>query len=114
DNLIKTGKPIIDAGMHHQVCVALMGLPYKSAEVHTAEFYIEVIKKVLASDIQIDSVCMKDASGTTDPRTCYETAKGLKKILPPEVPLWQHTHDTASMAVACYMAGIQGGVDGID
>jgi pyruvate carboxylase subunit B len=57
---------------------------------------------------------MKDASGTTDPRTCYETAVGLKKILPPEVILWQHTHDTASMAVACYMAGIEGGVDGID
>ena len=114
DNLIKTGKPIVDAGMHHQVCVALMGLPYESTKVHTAEFYIDVIKKVLDSDIQIDSVCMKDASGTTDPRTCYETAKGLKKILPPEIPLWQHTHDTASMAVACYMAGVQGGVDGID
>jgi len=25
-----------------------------------------------------------------------------------------HTHDTASMAVACYMAGIQGGCDGVD
>jgi pyruvate carboxylase subunit B len=35
-------------------------------------------------------------------------------ILPDDVPLWQHTHDTASMAVACYMAGIEGGVDGID
>ena len=30
-------------------------------------------------------------------------------ILPPEVILWQHTHDTASMAVSCYMAGIEGG-----
>jgi pyruvate carboxylase subunit B len=57
---------------------------------------------------------MKDASGTTDPHTCYETAKGLKAILPPEVPLWQHTHDTASIAVSCYMAGIAGGVDGVD
>ena len=114
DNLIKTAKPIIDAGMHHQVCVALMGLPYASTEVHTAEFYINVIRKVLDSGVRIDSVCMKDASGTTDPRTCYETAKGLKKILPPEIPLWQHTHDTASMAVACYMAGIAGGVDGVD
>ena len=26
----------------------------------------------------------------------------------------QHTHDTASTAVACYMAGIAGGVDSID
>jgi len=114
DNLIKTAKPIIDSGMHHQLCVALMGLPYESDQVHTAEFYVNVIKKVLDSGIRVDSVCMKDASGTTDPRTCYETAKGLKEILPPEMPLWQHTHDTASMAVACYMAGIEGGVDGID
>jgi pyruvate carboxylase subunit B len=64
--------------------------------------------------MKIDSICMKDASGTTDPRTCYETAKGLREIMPPEMPLWQHTHDTASMAVACYMAGIEGGVDGVD
>ncbi len=114
DNLIKTAQPIIDAGMHHQLCVAMMGLPFESDVVHTPEFYVDVIKRVLDSGIRIDSVCMKDASGTTDPHTCYQTAKGLKKILPPDVPLWQHTHDTASMAVACYMAGIAGGVDGID
>jgi len=114
DNLIKTAKPIIEAGLHHQVCVALMGLPFKDDTVHTAEFYINIIKKVLDSGIHVDSVCMKDASGTTDPHTCYQTAVGLKKILPPEVILWQHTHDTASMAVACYMAGIAGGVDGVD
>lgn len=114
DNLIKTGKPIIDAGMHHQVCIALMGLPFHSDKVHTAEFYINIGKKLLDSGIQIDSICLKDASGTTDPKTIYDTAVGLKKIMPPEMPLWQHTHDTASMAVACYMAGIQGGVDGID
>ncbi len=114
ENLIKTGKPIVDAGMHHQVCIAMMGLPFYSDKVHTAEFYINIGKRLLDSGIQIDSICMKDASGTTDPKTCYETAKGLRKIMPPEMPLWQHTHDTASMAVACYMAGIEGGVDGID
>jgi pyruvate carboxylase subunit B len=114
DNLVKTGKPIVDAGMHHQVCVAMMGLPYQSDQVHTPDFYIRVVRKLLDSGLHFDSVCMKDASGTTDPHTCYETAKGLKKILPPEVPLSMHTHDTASMAVACYLAGIAGGVDRID
>jgi pyruvate carboxylase subunit B len=113
-NLINTGRSIVEAGMHHQVCIALMGLPFKSDKVHTAEFYINIGKQLLESDIQIDSICLKDASGTTDPRTIYDTAVGLKKIMPPEMPLWQHTHDTASMAVACYMAGIEGGVDGID
>jgi len=114
DNLVKTGKPIVDAGMHHQVCIALMGLPFKSDKVHTAEFYINIGKKLLESGIKIDSICLKDASGTTDPKTIYDTVVGLKKMMPPEMILWQHTHDTASMAVACYMAGIEGGVDGID
>ena len=113
-NLIRTGRPIVEAGMHHQVCIALMGLPFKSNKVHTAEFYTNIGRQLLESDVRIDSICLKDASGTTDPKTIYDTAVELKKIMPPEMPLWLHTHDTASTAVACYMAGIAGGVDGID
>ncbi len=114
DLLIKTGQPIIDSGMHHQVCVALMGLPFVSTKAHTPEFYINIAKQLIDSDVRIDSLCMKDASGTTQPQIVYETAKGIRKILPPEIPLWCHTHDTASTAVACYMAAIEGGADGID
>ncbi len=114
DNLVATGKPIIEAGMHHQVVVALMGLPFQSNKVHTPAFYIDVVRRLLERDIRVDSICMKDASGTTDPKTVYETAKGIRKLLPEGTPLWFHTHDTASMAVACYMAAIEGGADGID
>ncbi len=114
DNLARTGKSIVDAGMHHQVCVALMGLPFRSDKVHTANFYVDVIRRFMKHGVHFDSICMKDASGTTDPKTCYETAQGLRKLLGPDALLWMHTHDTASMAVACYMAGIEGGVDGID
>lgn len=113
-NMLNTGRPIVAAGMHHQAAIALMGLPFKDDRVHTAEFYIDIGKRLLEGDVQIDSICLKDASGTTDPKTIYDTAVGLKKIMPPEMPLWMHTHDTASMAVACYMAGIHGGVDGVD
>jgi pyruvate carboxylase subunit B len=113
-NMINTGRPIVEAGMHHQACVALMGLPFHSDKVHTAEFYIDIGRQLLEGDVQIDSICLKDASGTTDPKTIYDTAVGLKKIMPKGMPLWMHTHDTASMAVACYMAGIHGGVDGVD
>jgi pyruvate carboxylase subunit B len=114
ENLVKTGQPIIDAGMHHQVCVSMMGLPFADDKVHTSEFYIEVVRKLLKSGLHFDSLCMKDASGTTDPLTVYKTAKGIREILPPEVLLWQHSHDTASISVAQYMAGIEGGVDGVD
>jgi pyruvate carboxylase subunit B len=114
DLLVKTGRPIVDVGMHHQAAISLMGLPFHSDKVHTPEFYINIGKRLLESDIRIDSICLKDASGTTDPKTLYETARGLRKIMPPEMPLWAHTHDTASMAVSQYMAAVEGGADGID
>ena len=114
DNLVKTGQPIVDSGMHHQVCIALMGLPFESDTVHTPDFYINIGKKLLDSGVHIDSICLKDASGTTDPKTIYDAARGLKKIMPSDMPLWMHTHDTASTAVACYMAAIDGGADGVD
>jgi pyruvate carboxylase subunit B len=114
ENLVKTGKSIVDAGMHHQACIAIMGLPFESKKVHTPEFYIDIGRRLLDSDVHIDSLCLKDASGTTDPKTIYDTVKGLKKIMPKDMILWQHTHDTASTAVSCYMAGIEAGVDGVD
>jgi pyruvate carboxylase subunit B len=117
-NLLKTGKPIVEAGMHHQCVIALMGLPFESDTVHTSEFYFNIGKEILAfhesGECRVDSLCLKDASGTTDPMTIYKTAVELKKIMPPEMPLWMHTHDTASTAVSCYQAAIHGGCDGVD
>ena len=114
DNLVRTGQPIVDAGMHHQVCIALMGLPFESAQAHTADYYVDVGRRLLESGLHIDSICMKDASGTTAPTVIYQTAVGLKKIMPRDMPLWMHTHDTASTAVSCYQAAIHGGADGVD
>ena len=117
-NLLNTGKPIVEAGMHHQCVIALMGLPFESDTVHTSEFYFNIGKQILAfheiGECRVDSLCLKDASGTTDPMTIYKTAVELKKIMPPEMPLWMHTHDTASTAVSCYQAAIHGGCDGVD
>jgi pyruvate carboxylase subunit B len=104
----------VDAGMHHQVCIAMMGLPFESAAAHTADYYIDIGRRLLSSGLHIDSICMKDASGTTAPATIYHTAVGLKKIMPAGMPLWMHTHDTASTAVSCYQAAIHGGADGVD
>ena len=113
-NLINTGKPIVDAGMHHQCAIALMGLPFESDKVHTSEFYVNIGRQILEGDVQVDSICLKDASGTTDPMTIYKTAVEMRKLMPPEMPLWMHTHDTASTAVSCYQAAIHGGCDGVD
>jgi pyruvate carboxylase subunit B len=113
-NLVATSRPIVDAGMHHQAVIALMGLPFSSDRVHTPDFYVDVGRQILESGMHVDSIALKDASGTTDAVTIYRTAQGLRKLMPPEMPLWLHTHDTAGTALTCYLAGIHGGVDGID
>jgi pyruvate carboxylase subunit B len=113
-NLVATSRPIVDAGMHHQAVIALMGLPFHSETVHTPEFYIDIGRQILESGMHVDSIGLKDASGTTDPVTIYRTAQGLRRLMPPEMPLWMHTHDTAGTGLTCYMAAIHGGADGID
>ncbi len=117
NNLIYSGKCIKEAGLKHEVTVTMMSLAPgwdKTGKFHTPEFYEGVLKNIIASGIEFDSVCFKDASGTSTPQTVKETIARAKKILPPEVEVVFHTHETAGTGLACYLAAIEGGVDRID
>ncbi|HJO93097.1 MAG TPA: biotin/lipoyl-containing protein [Victivallales bacterium] len=115
-NLKYSGHKISENGLKHQITITLMGLPPGIGKVyeHSPEYYVETFKKILKANIPFDSLCLKDASGTTCPQIVYKTAKGIKKLLPEGVELQFHTHDTAGMAIACNMAAIEGGADIID
>ncbi len=117
NNLIYSGKCIKEAGLKHEVTVTMMSLAPgwdKTGKFHTPEFYEGVLKNIIASGIEFDSVCFKDASGTSTPETVRETIKRAKKILPPEIDVVFHTHETAGTGLACYLAAIEGGADRID
>ena len=45
---LEAGEPIVKSGMHHQVCVAMMGLPFEDPTVHSAEFYVDVVRRLIA------------------------------------------------------------------
>ena len=83
--------------------------PDCKSDVHTAEYYLEKLKEILRSDIPFDSICFKDASGTANQRKVFETLKGARKMVPQDMLLWFHTHDTASNAIAQNLAAIEGG-----
>ncbi len=114
DNLIYSGKCIVEAGLRHQVAVTMMGLPPGCEGAHDADFYEMILKKILAAGIEFDSICFKDASGTSTPSTIFETVKRAKKILPCGIPLHFHTHETAGISIAGYKAAIEAGADIID
>ena len=74
----------------------------------------KILKDILKLEIPFDSVCFKDASGTSSPQKIYDTIKMAKKILPENTHIRLHTHETAGMSVSCYLAGLEAGLDGID
>ncbi len=117
NNLIYSGKCIKDAGLKHEVTVTMMSLAPswdKEGRVHTPKFYADILKQILASGVPFDSVAFKDASGTSTPATVKETIMLAKKMLPPEVEVCFHTHETGGNGATCYLAAIEGGADRID
>jgi pyruvate carboxylase subunit B len=114
ENLKYSGKAIKDAGMKHEVVVTMMDLPPGCSGAHDVPFYKRTLKNILDSDIEFDSVCFKDASGTSSPRKVYDTIAMAKKLLPENVHVRLHTHETAGVSVSCYLAALEAGADGID
>jgi len=114
NNLIFSGKSIVDAGLKHEVCVTLMELPPGCTGAHDAAFYIKTLKDILQAGIPYDSICFKDASGTSTPATVYETIRQARKIVPEGTILHFHTHETAGTGVMAYKAAIDAGADLID
>ncbi|HHO50348.1 MAG TPA: biotin attachment protein [Deltaproteobacteria bacterium] len=124
-NLSYSGARITAAGLKHEVVVALMGLPpgaegtYRSASgeevpAHSPAFYTSILRQLLDAEVPFDSVCYKDASGTTPPAIVYESIRAARQLLGGSVHLRLHTHETAGISVACYRAALDAGADGID
>ncbi len=114
NNLIYSGQCIVDAGLRHEVCVTLMELPPGCSGSHTAEFYMDVLQKILDAGIPFDSVCFKDASGTAVPSKVYNTIKLARKKLGPDTNITFHTHETAGISIVGYKAALEAGANQID
>jgi pyruvate carboxylase subunit B len=113
-NLIYSGECIKKAGLHHQVVVSMMELPLGCSGAHDAPFYLKTLREILDSGLPYDSICFKDASGTSNPHKFYETIKAARKLLGDDAVIWAHTHETAGVGITQYKAAIEAGCDGVD
>jgi len=114
ENLIYSGQCIVDAGLHHQVCVTLMELPPGCEGAHDADFYTDTLRQILDAGIPYDSVCFKDASGTAVPSKVHETISKARAMLPDGTFIHFHTHETAGIGVSANLAALDAGADAID
>ncbi|EAL5072326.1 biotin attachment protein [Campylobacter jejuni] len=114
NNLKFSGECIVKHGLKHEIAITLMDLPPNCKGAHDVPFYEKILKEILAAEIPFHSICFKDASGTSNPNKIYETIKMARKILPQDMHIRLHTHETAGVSIACYLAALEAGVDGID
>ena len=114
ENLKYSGERIAHHGLKHEVVVTMMDLPPGCTGAHDVKFYEKKLREILDSGIPYDSICFKDASGTSSPKKVYETIKMARALVPEGTHLRLHTHETAGVSVACYLAALEAGIDGID
>ena len=114
ENLKYSATCIKKAGLKHQLCIAAMSLPPGATGAHTADFYEERLKKFIKAKIPFDSLCFKDASGTSVPSVVYDTIRRARKLVGSRCPIEYHSHETAGVGLACYLAAIEAGADIVD
>lgn len=114
NNLKFSGECITKYGLKHEIVITLMDLPPNCSGAHDVAFYEKILREILSAEIPFSSLCFKDASGTSNPEKIYQTIKMARSILPSETHIRLHTHETAGVSIACYLAALEAGVDGID
>jgi len=113
-NLQYSGECIKKYGMDHEVVVTMMDLPPGCSGAHDVDFYEKTLRDILDSGLPFDRVTFKDASGTSSPHKVYETISMARRLLGEGVRLRLHTHETAGVSIAAYLAALEAGVTGID
>jgi len=117
NNLIYSGKCIHEAGLKHEVCVTMMSLAPgwdTTGKIHNEIFYEKILRSILDAGVPFDSVCFKDASGTSTPTTVGKTIAMARKLLPKGTKIVFHTHETAGNSIACCLEAIKAGADSLD
>jgi len=114
ENLKYSGERIVHHGLKHEVVVTMMDLPPGCHGAHDVAFYEKTLRTILESGIPYSSICFKDASGTSSPKKVYDTVAMARKLVPAGTHLRLHTHETAGVSVAAYLAALDAGIDGID
>ncbi len=85
-------------------------LCYTISPAHTVESFVKL--GIELEEMGCDSLGIKDMSGILQPRIAYDLVKELKGKV--GLPITLHTHDTAGLGAASYLAAIDAGVDCVE
>lgn len=83
---------------------------YTTSPVHNVESFVDL--GIRLEKMGADAIVIKDMAGLIPPQVTKAIITGLKKKI--KIPIWIHTHETAGLGAATYLAAIDAGVDAID
>ena len=104
-NLTTAVKTVLDCKKHArgEIC-------YTTSPVHTIEAFVQMGIEI--EKMGCHSLGIKDMSGILTPHVAYTLVKELKRKI--GLPITLHTHDTAGLGAASYLAAIEAGVDTVE
>lgn len=104
-NLRTAIQTVIDCGKHArgEIC-------YTVSPVHTIDSFVNL--GVELEKLGCHSIGIKDMSGIMTPKVAHDLVRDLKRNTSIQIVL--HTHDTAGLGAAAYLAAIDAGVDTIE
>jgi len=104
-NLVTAIKTVLACGKHArgEIC-------YTTSPVHTMDAFVSM--GVELEKMGCHSIGIKDMSGIMTPKVAYDLVKELKGKV--GIPIVLHTHDTAGLGAAAYLAAIEAGVDTVE
>jgi len=85
-------------------------LCYTTSPVHTTEAFVKFACEL--KEMGCHSIAIKDMAGVITPVPAAEIVRKVKKLT--GLPVTLHSHDTAGLAAASYLAAIDAGVDAVE
>ncbi len=85
-------------------------LCYTTSPVHTVAAFVRI--GVELEKMGCHSIGIKDMSGVLSPKIAFDLVTELKRRV--GLPITLHTHDTAGLGAAAYLAAIDAGVDTVE
>ena len=83
---------------------------YTASPVHNTESFVNLGAQL--EGMGADTIVIKDMAGLIPPQITKDIIRGLKEKI--NIPIWIHTHETAGIGAATYLAAVDAGVDAID
>ena len=104
-NLTTAINTVRDCGKHArgEIC-------YTTSPVHTIDAFVKM--GIELEKMGCHSIGIKDMSGIMTPKVAFDLVKELKGKV--GIPITLHTHDTAGLGAAAYLAAIDAGVDTVE